>query len=122
MKTRLIILIQLLLAGLYGSNLAATETSNNILVTATRIDPGNLKARGNTTVITAADIEKSTARTLPELLGREAGILTRSLFGNHGVNATVDMRGFGAASGQNTLILLDGRRLNDVDLSSVDFE
>jgi iron complex outermembrane receptor protein len=121
MKTRLFILIQLLLAGLYGSNLAATETSSNILVTATRIDPGNLKARGNTTVITAADIEKSTARTLPELLGREAGILTRSLFGNNGVNATVDMRGFGAASGQNTLILLDGRRLNDVDFSSVDF-
>ena len=119
MKTRLIILIQLLLAGLYGSDLAATETSNNILVTATRIDPGNLKARGNTTVITAMDIGKSTARTLPELLGREAGILTRSLFGNNGVNATVDMRGFGAASGQNTLLLLDGRRLNDVDRKSV---
>ena len=121
MKIQLFILMQLLLAGLYGSNLAATETSGNILVTATRIDPGNLKARGNTSVITAKDIGKSTARTLPELLGREAGILTRSLFGNHGVNATVDMRGFGAASGQNTLILLDGRRLNDVDLSSVDF-
>jgi iron complex outermembrane receptor protein len=121
MKTRLFILIQLLLASLYGSNLAATETPGNILVTATRIDPGNLKARGNTTVITAADIEKSTAHTLAELLGREAGVLTRSLYGNNGTGATVDIRGFGAASGQNTLILLDGRRLNDVDLSSVDF-
>jgi len=66
MKTRLFILIQLLLASLYGSNLAATETSSNILVTATRIDTGNLKARGNTTIITADDIEKSTARTLAE--------------------------------------------------------
>ena len=102
-------------------SLAETEQSENILVTATRLDPDNSKARGNTTIITAADIEKSTARTLPELLGREAGIITRSLFGNNATASTVDIRGFGATSTQNTLILLDGRRLNDVDLSSVDF-
>jgi len=60
---------------------AESEQIENILVTATRLSPDNSKARGNTTIITAADIEKSTARTLPELLGREAGVLTRSLFG-----------------------------------------
>lgn len=100
---------------------AATEQSGNILVTATRLDTDNSKARGNSTIITAADIEKSTARTLTELLGREAGVLTRSLFGNNATGATVDIRGFGATATQNTLILLDGRRLNDVDLSGVDF-
>jgi iron complex outermembrane receptor protein len=31
------------------------------------------------------------------------------------------MRGFGAAAVSNTLILLDGRRLNDVDMAAVDF-
>ncbi|MDX2455948.1 MAG: TonB-dependent receptor plug domain-containing protein, partial [Gammaproteobacteria bacterium] len=107
---------------LTGANaIAETGQSENILVTATRLDPDNGKARGNTTIITAADIEKSTARTLPELLGREAGVLTRTLYGNNATGATVDIRGFGAASTQNTLILLDGRRLNDVDLSGVDF-
>ena len=107
---------------LTGDNaIAETGQSENILVTATRLDPDNGKARGNTTIITAADIEKSTARTLPELLGREAGVLTRSLYGNNATGASVDIRGFGAASTQNTLILLDGRRLNDVDLSGVDF-
>jgi len=100
---------------------ADTEQSGNILVTATRLDADNSKARGNSTIITAADIEKSTARTLTELLGREAGVLTRSLFGNNAAGATVDIRGFGATGTQNTLILLDGRRLNDVDLSGVDF-
>ena len=100
---------------------ADPEQSDNILVTATRITPDNSKARGNTTVITAADIQKSTARTLPELLGREAGVLTRSLYGNNASGATVDIRGFGAASTQNTLLLLDGRRLNNIDLSNVDF-
>ena len=100
---------------------AETEQPENILVTATRLGSDNSKARGNTTIITAADIQKSTARTLPELLGREAGVLTRSLFGNNATAASVDIRGFGATGTQNTLILLDGRRLNDVDLSSVDF-
>lgn len=122
MLPRIIRLLTILVAGLAStSGVAATDQSKNILVTATRLDLDNSKARGNTTVITAADIEQSTARTLPELLGREAGVLTRSLYGNHGTGATVDIRGFGAASTQNTLILLDGRRLNDVDLSSVDF-
>ena len=100
---------------------AQTGSAENILVTATRLDTVNTRARGNTTIITAADIENSTARTLPELLGREAGVLARSLYGNNGTRATVDIRGFGAAATQNTLILLDGRRLNDIDLSSVSF-
>ena len=123
MKIRSIIVIQALLAGLYCGSLSAAKPSpsGNILVTATRINSGSLDARGYTTVISAEAIEKSTARTLPELLGREAGVVTRSLFGNNGSSATVDIRGFGAASSQNTLILLDGRRLNDVDFSSVDF-
>jgi iron complex outermembrane recepter protein len=112
-------------AGLLGlSAMAAnaqTGSPESILVTATRLDTVNTRARGNTTIITAKEIEDSTARTLPELLGREAGILARSLFGNNGTSASVDIRGFGAAATQNTLVLLDGRRLNDVDLSSVNF-
>ena len=121
MKTRFTVLLTAALALTITSAFADTGQSENILVTATRLDPDNGKARGNTTIITAADIEKSTARTLPELLGREAGVLTRSLYGNNATGASVDIRGFGAASTQNTLILLDGRRLNDVDLSGVDF-
>ena len=57
--------------------LAQTGASENILVTATRLDPINTRARGNTTIITATDIENSTAQTLPELLGREAGASTQ---------------------------------------------
>ena len=122
MTNRFIKLATAVIIGLSSAvTVAQTGGSENILVTATRLDEVNTKARGNTTIITAADIENSTAQTLPELLGREAGVLTRSLFGNNGTSATVDIRGFGAASTQNTLILLDGRRLNDVDLSSVNF-
>ncbi len=97
------------------------EQSENVLVTATRLDDDNSKALGHVSVISAADIRNSTARTLPELLARESGVITRSLYGNNGTGATVDIRGFGAASTPNTLILLDGRRLNDIDLSAVDY-
>ena len=121
MNNPLYILAVASLLGLVTSALAETTGSSNILVTATRLDETNTRARGNTTIISAEDINNSTARTLPELLGREAGVLSRSLFGNNGASATVDIRGFGAASTQNTLILLDGRRLNDVDLSSINF-
>ena len=121
MNNPLYILAVASLLGLVTSSLAETTGSSNILVTATRLDETNTRARGNTTIISAEDINNSTARTLPELLGREAGVLSRSLFGNNGASATVDIRGFGAASTQNTLILLDGRRLNDVDLSSINF-
>ena len=112
----------LAVAGLLAASCAiAAEETEKILVTATRLDPERGQARGHVTIITAEQIQRSTARALPELLGREAGVLTRSLYGNNGTRASVDIRGFGAAATQNTLILLDGRRLNDVDLSAVDY-
>lgn len=92
---------------------------DNLLVTASRVDAAT-KPAANVSVITAEDIQNSPAKNLAELIGYQAGINTRSLFG-HGSNATIDMRGFGSTGTQNTLILLDGRRLNDIDLSAVNF-
>lgn len=95
-------------------------TIDPVIVTATRLDDvTNLPA--SVTVITAEQIAESPARTLPELLSLEAGVVARSLFGNNAARDTVDLRGFGSTSNQNTLILLDGRRLNDIDLSFIDF-
>ena len=74
----------------------------------------------NVTVITAEDIEKSTAQNLPELLGREAGI---QLFDNTGVpgRAKIDIRGQGASAGTNVLLLVDGHRVNSVDMSGANY-
>ncbi|HLP98379.1 MAG TPA: TonB-dependent receptor [Sideroxyarcus sp.] len=98
---------------------AATETLDEVVVTATRFEDKLANKPVNVTVITQEDIRQSSARTLPELLSAQAGIAARDLFGNNAASASVDMRGFGAASGQNTLILLDGRRITDADLSGV---
>ena len=98
---------------------AATDSLDEVVVTATRFEDKSTNKPVNVTVITREDIRQSSARTLPELLSTQAGISTRDLFGNNAASASVDMRGFGATSGQNTLILLDGRRITDPDLSGV---
>jgi iron complex outermembrane receptor protein len=75
----------------------------------------------STSTITAEDIERSPERTIPEILALEPGVQVTNPFG--GINAArsvVDMRGFGAAASSNTLILIDGRRINDLDIAGVD--
>ena len=75
----------------------------------------------STTVITAADIARSPSVTIQDILAREPGIQVTSLFGGvNGAASTVDMRGFGATASNNTLILINGRRINDLDLAGVD--
>ncbi|BBE49846.1 Colicin I receptor [Ferriphaselus amnicola] len=92
---------------------------DEVVVTATRFKDKSADRPINATIISRDDIQQSSARTLPELLAGQAGIAMRDFFGNNAASSTVDMRGFGAAAGQNTLILLDGRRITDSDLSGV---
>ena len=90
------------------------------VVTASRLQDG---IRGtSTTIITAEEIARDPAATLQDILARQPGIQVRHLFGSTaGARDTVDMRGFGAAASSNTLVLVNGRRLNDMDLAGVDF-
>jgi len=100
---------------------AITEdpTLETIIVTGTRFEETYADKPLNVSVITRETINNSSARTIPELLSQQVGISTRDLYGNNAALATVDLRGFGAAAGQNTLILLDGRRITNADLSGV---
>lgn len=90
-----------------------------VIVTATRFEDRYLDKPVNVSIITAEDIKNSTARTVPDLLSEQAGIVIHDFFGNNAATTTVDLRGFGITGTQNTLILLDGRRLADNDLSGV---
>jgi iron complex outermembrane recepter protein len=75
----------------------------------------------SSTVITATDIQRSPGLTIQDVLQREAGINTSSLFGGvNGAATSVDLRGFGVTAPQNTLILINGRRVTDIDLAGVD--
>jgi len=94
-------------------------TAAKVVVTATRFEDRYIDKPVNMTVITAEDIGNSTAKTVPQLLSEQAGIGIHDFFGNNAATTTVDLRGFGITGGQNTLILVDGRRVTDPDLSGV---
>jgi iron complex outermembrane recepter protein len=87
-----------------------------VVVTATRFPERALAAPIGMTVINAREISSSAARTLPDLLLRLGGVTVRDNSGSPDLQ--VDLRGFGITGDQNTLILLDGIRLNENDLSS----
>ena len=74
----------------------------------------------NVTVITAEDIERSTAQNLPELLSHESGIQIYDSTGIPG-RAKVDIRGQGEHAASNVLVLIDGHRINSVDMTGANF-
>ena len=90
-----------------------------VVIEATRFPEEVRRLPASTTVILADDLSRSAARTLPELLQEQVGFTMKDLYGNNAAITSLDLRGFGATGLQNTLILLDGRRLNDFDLSGV---
>jgi iron complex outermembrane receptor protein len=96
-----------------------SQQNEVVEVLATRFPDDARRLPANVTVLSADDIAKSAARTVPDLLSEQVGITMKDFFGNNASSTSVDMRGFGVTGGQNTLILLDGRRLSDIDLSSV---
>jgi iron complex outermembrane receptor protein len=99
-----------------GTNVPAEQAGSSGIVT------GTIVTGASSTVISAQDIERSPGQTLQDILARESGIQIRNLFGSvNGASSSVDMRGFGAAATSNTLVLVNGRRLNDIDLAGVDF-
>jgi iron complex outermembrane receptor protein len=75
----------------------------------------------SSTVITAEDIARSPAQTVQEIIAQTPGVQLTTLYGGvNGAQTNVDVRGFGAFATANTLVLINGRRLNDVDLAGVD--
>ena len=109
------------LAALPGSASAQDSVQLPVLdVWASRTGAGITGA--STNVITAEDIARSPGATIQDLLAREAGVQTFSTSsGKNGAGTTVDLRGFGATAASNTLVLLNGRRLTDIDQSGIDF-
>ncbi len=93
--------------------------ADEIVVTATRFQERYVDTPVTVSIITAEDIRNSAAKTLPDLLSEQAGITIHDFFGNNAATTSVDLRGFGVTGGQNTLILLDGRRIGDIDLSGM---
>ena len=104
----------LLLAGT-----ACAGDEGTVVVSATRFAEPDPPVPADISVITRQDIQNTPATNLPDLLKATAGIEVRPLYGAMGIDATIDLRGFGDTAGSNTLVLLDGQRLNPIDSGSI---
>jgi len=115
-------LCSLLLIFLMTSSVCAEDgiSLEGIVVTATRYEEKLPDVPAHVTVITEEDIKNSPAQNIPDLLRTEAGIHVYDIGGNRR-NIAVDLRGFGETASLNTLVLVDGRRINQADLSGVDW-
>jgi iron complex outermembrane recepter protein len=91
-----------------------------ITVTPYRYPQEAQKTSASVSIITQDEIEDSTAQTIPDILRTQAGLVVRDYYGT-GNQVSVDLRGFGETAGSNTLVLVDGRRVNEIDLSGVDW-
>ncbi|MFA5256983.1 MAG: TonB-dependent receptor, partial [Opitutales bacterium] len=69
--------------------------------------------------VDAATISAKAATSVSDLLG-ELGVTLRSYTGNP-AQSTIDMRGYGESGNLNTLVLIDGRRINAPDMSGINW-
>ncbi|HPW77578.1 MAG TPA: TonB-dependent receptor plug domain-containing protein, partial [Candidatus Omnitrophota bacterium] len=86
----------------------------------TRTDDSVADVTRSVSIISQEDIQNSTARSVPELLKSRAGIVISKVFDNP-KGTSVDIRGFGETSRQNVLVLVDGRRANQIDFTGADW-
>jgi len=91
-----------------------------VVVTATRQEEKISSVPANVTVVTEKDIKNSTAYDIPDLLRSQVGVYVNDIAGNRR-SYTVDLRAFGETASLNTLVLVDGRRINQADLSGSDW-
>jgi iron complex outermembrane recepter protein len=103
-----------------GPALAELATLDQVVVTATRQSEELASVPAGVTIVSEAEIARSAAATVPELLRSVAGVVVNDINGS-GRFFTVDLRGFGETASLNTLVLIDGRRINQADLSGVDW-
>jgi iron complex outermembrane receptor protein len=95
-------------------------TLEEVVVTATRDVQEIRKVPANVSVITQEEIKSAEVKTTVDLLRSEVGVVVHDQLGT-GKNVSVDIRGYGETAPLNTLVLVDGRRVNEIDLSGVDW-
>lgn len=98
----------------------AQSNQSTVIVSGSRFEENLTEVPANVKVITREDIANSTSNNIPDVLSQIGGLNVRSTNGGQlNLDATVDMGGFGATANSNTLILVDGQRINPIDSQGV---
>jgi len=100
-----------------ASALHAEDTLPSITVSASRFAEAADAATVGATVITAADIRRAGVADLNQAIRKIGGV-----YGRQSLDASpdfaLDLRGFGANSAQNLVVMVDGVRMNENELGS----
>jgi vitamin B12 transporter len=105
-----------------GSTLFAqdtTKTLDPVIITANKFPQKQSTTGKVITVITKEQIEKSSGKTVAQLLNEQAGVTINGALNSLGANQTVYLRG---ASAGRTLILMDGIPVYDPSFINNDFD
>ena len=106
-----------------SSNLVAQSNQQTVVVTGSRFEENLNEVPADIKVITRDEIANSTSQNIPDVLSQIGGLNVRSTNGGQlNLDATVDMGGYGAAANSNTLVLVDGQRINPIDSGNINWE
>jgi len=97
-----------------------TEVTNlpPIVVEASRLGKTSLEVAAPVEIVDSARIAASGAQDATDLLQRETSVFVRHLGGANPALAQISLRGYGENSFGRTLVLVDGERLNNPDMSA----
>jgi len=104
----------------FGPGYAGDVDLDKIVVTPYRYYESMENTPASVSVIGQDEIFDSGVTSTVGALADLPGVVVRDLLGN-GSKATVDIRGFGEQAALNVLVLIDGRRVNEIDLSGTDW-
>ncbi|NVE00055.1 TonB-dependent receptor [Massilia sp. BJB1822] len=94
----------------------ATQTLGPVVVTGSRFDSNPGLAPIGATVISAADIRRAGASDVNQAIRKIGGVYGRQAL-DGSPNFGLDLRGFGSNSSQNMVVLVDGVRISENELT-----
>ncbi|MAI29396.1 MAG: hypothetical protein CMP38_04220 [Rickettsiales bacterium] len=103
----------------FSSETYSENLEKEITVTASKLI-NNSMTGSSTVILSKNDIQKYPGASLPEIISKVPGISFKDLYGTTGFGSyqSIDLRGFADTSMSNTLILLNGHKLSNIDLSA----
>lgn len=121
MKKLVSIAVAVLMASTFSPNVFAAVSQDGeteeVFLSLTKSPEKLSDLTTNLTVITEEEIKEKSAKTLGDIVEGEIGIFYKS-YGPLGQAQSIFMRG---AKSEQTLVLIDGRKVNDVGLGGADF-
>lgn len=96
----------------------------DVVVSSTRLPDAPVDARllpAKVTVITAADVQRTGAKTVQEAVQWATGIVMYDQRGNS-FQQSIDLRGFNSQPVPGTAVFIDGMRANEPDFGDVNFD